>query len=139
MRALRRALAKRRVGRRDDRAREVDARRCTTRGAGSCLCGWGERVLVVVSEFATRTTTSPDPAPSSERSTKFRADLLVRRLSELICLNCPLNLLRSLAVIGRLHLVEAAQRAVRNSALWVLGVERPGRRLGRYDELDRSS
>src|SRR3989441_11104004 len=88
-----------------------------------------------MSEFATRTTTSPGSSSSSERSTNSARIFLSGVSVSWYALNLstgPPAL--ALQVIGRLHLVEAAHRA--GELRGPLRVERLGRRLGRYDELD---
>src|SRR5947208_14498529 len=88
-----------------------------------------------MSEFATRTTTSPGSSSSSERSTNSARIFLSGVSVSWYALNLstgPPAL--ALQIIGRLHLVEAAHGA--GELRGPLGVERLGLRLGRYDELD---
>src|SRR5437879_41353 len=90
-----------------------------------------------MSEFATRTTTSPGSSSSSERSTNSARIFLSGVSVSWYALNVstgPPAL--ALQIIGRLHLVEAAHGAGELRAVGPLGVERLGLRFGRYDELD---
>src|SRR2546426_361244 len=90
-----------------------------------------------MSEFATRTTTSPGSSSSSERSTNSARIFLSGVSVSWYALNLstgPPAL--ALQIIGRLHLVEPAHGAGELRAVGPLGVERLGLRLGRYDELD---
>src|SRR6267378_2223222 len=90
-----------------------------------------------MSEFATRTTTSPGSSSSSERSTNSARIFLSGVSVSWYALNLstePPAL--ALQVIGRLHLVEAAYRAGELRAVGPLRVERLGLRLGGYDGRD---
>src|SRR5437879_5334332 len=89
-----------------------------------------------MSEFATRTTTSPGSSSSSERSTNSARIFLSGVSVSWYALNLstgPPAL--ALQIIGRLHLVEAAHGAGELRAVGPLGVERLGLRLGRKDAL----
>src|SRR5678810_224860 len=90
-----------------------------------------------MSEYATRTTTSPGSSSSSVRSTNSARILFsgvsVRRYALNFSTRSPPL---ALQVVGRLHLVQAADGALELRAVLAGREDLLGRCLGRNDQLD---
>src|SRR6185295_11562816 len=90
-----------------------------------------------MSEYATRTTTSPGSSSSSVRSTNsariFFSGVSVRRYALNFSTRSPPL---ALQVFGRLHLVQPADGALELGALLAFDEDLLGRRGGRDDQLD---
>src|SRR4026209_2276187 len=90
-----------------------------------------------MSEYATRTTTSPGSSSSIVRSTNsariFFSGVSVSRYALNFSTRSPPL---ALQVFGRLHLVQPADGALELCAVLALGEDLLGRRGGRDDQLD---
>src|SRR5918911_839514 len=90
-----------------------------------------------MSEYATRTTTSPGSSSSIVRSTNSARILRSGVSLSWYALNLSTRLPPfALQVLGRLHLVQAAHGALELRALLAFDEDRLRRRLGGDDQLD---